>query len=97
MKRQRAKTAKEIIKLKNKVEDFYNWAYDLPSYENGDVRFQQAEAVLNVLDWILGDIDVVELNLIDAGDNFTHRINTWDDFYRMLVREKQMDEDEEDE
>lgn len=97
MKRQRAKTAKEIFKLKNKVEDFYNWAYDLPSYENGDVRFQQAEAVLNVLDWILGDIDVVELNLIDAGDNFTHRINTWDDFYKMLVREKQMDEDEEDE
>lgn len=97
MKRQRAKTAKEIFKLKNKVEDFYNWAYDLPSYENGDVRFQQAEAVLNVLDWILGDIDVVELNLIDAGDNFTDRINTWDDFYKMLVREKQMDEDEEDE
>ena len=88
MKRQRAKTAKEVIKLKNKVEDFYNWAYDLPNYENGDVRFQQAEAVLNVLDWILGDIDVVELNLIDAGDNFTHRINTWDDFYRMLDKEK---------
>ena len=94
-RRQRAKTANEIYKLKCKVEDFYNWAYNLPSYENADARVSQAEAVLAVLDWILED-KPIDINMIDAGDGFTNRINTWEDFYRIVEQEKPID-DEEDE
>lgn len=89
MKRQRAKTAKEIIKLKNKVEDFYNWACELPDWENMNNRASQAEAVIDVLDWILGDKESIELNSIDAGDMYTNRVLTWDEFYRMLEKEEQ--------
>lgn len=93
-RRQRAKTANKIYELKCKVEDFYNWAYELPDWENMNGRVNQAEAVINVLDWILGDKESIELNSIDAGDIYTNRILTWEDFYRMLAREKQMNEDE---
>ena len=93
-RRQRAKTANKIYELKCKVEDFYNWAYELPDWENMNGRVNQAEAVINVLDWILGDKESIELNSIDAGDIYTNRILTWEDFYRMLAREKQINEDE---
>lgn len=95
MKRQRARTIKSIIELKNKVEDFYNWACELPDYENMNGRASQAEAVIDVLDWILGNKDTIELNLIDAGDMYTNRIYTWDEFYKMLEKEEQNKGDEE--
>lgn len=95
MKRQRARTIKSIIELKNKVEDFYNWACELPDYENMNGRASQAEAVIDVLDWILGNKDTIELNLIDAGDMYTNRIYTWDEFYRMLEKENNKQENEE--
>lgn len=89
----------EIIKLKNKVEDFYEWTCELLTYENREGRAAQAHAILSVINWILGDNEEIQAYTIDAGDNFTNRIDTWEDFYRMLTREKQMnkDEDEEDE
>lgn len=95
MKRQRARTIKSIVELKNKVEDFYNWACELPDYENMNGRASQAEAVIDVLDWILGNKDTIELNLIDAGDMYTNRIYTWDEFYKMLEKEEQNKGDEE--
>lgn len=95
MKRQRARTIKSIVELKNKVEDFYNWACELPNYENMDGRASQAEAVIDVLDWILGNKDTIELNLIDAGDLYGNRIWTWDEFYRMLEKENNKQENEE--
>lgn len=87
--RQRAKTANKIYELKCKVEDFYNWACELPDWENMSGRVSQAEAVLDVLDWILGDKESIELNSIDAGDMHTNRVLTWDEFYRMLEKEEQ--------
>jgi len=93
--RQRAKTANKIYELKCKVEDFYNWAYELPDWENMNGRVSQAEAVINVLDWILGDKESIELNSIDAGDIYTNRILTWDEFYRMLEKENNEQENEE--
>lgn len=95
MKRQRARTIKSIIEFKNKVEDFYNWACELPDYENMNGRASQAEAVIDVLDWILGNKDTIELNLIDAGDMYTNRIYTWDEFYKMLEKENNKQENEE--
>lgn len=95
MKRQRARTIKSIVELKDKVEDFYNWACELPNYENMDGRASQAEAVIDVLDWILGNKDTIELNLIDAGDLYDNRVWTWDEFYRMLEKENNKQEDEE--
>lgn len=98
MKRQRARTIKSIVELKNRVEDFYNWACELPNYENMDGRASQAEAVIDVLDWILGNRDTIELNSIDAGDLYGNRVWTWDEFYRMLEKENNKQEDgEEDE
>ena len=93
--RQRAKTANKIYELKCKVEDFYNWACELPDYENMDGRVSQAEAVIDVLDWILGDKESIELNSIDTGDLYGNRIWTWDKFYRMLGKEKNEQENEE--
>lgn len=93
--RQRAKTANKIHELKCKVEDFYNWAYELPDWENMSGRVSQAEAVINVLDWILGDKESIELNSIDAGDIYTNRILTWDEFYKMLEKENNEQENEE--
>lgn len=95
MKRQRARTIKSIIELKNEVEDFYNWACELPDYENMNGRASQAEAIIDVLDWILGNKDTIELNLVDAGDMYTNRIYTWDEFYRMLEKENNKQENEE--
>lgn len=95
MKRQRARTIKSIVELKNRVEDFYNWACELPDYENMNGRASQAEAVIDVLDWILGNKDTIELNSIDAGDMYTNRIYTWDEFYRMLEKENNKQENEE--
>ena len=95
MKRQRARTIKSIVELKNRVEDFYNWACELPNYENMDGRASQAEAVIDVLDWILGNKDTIELNLIDAGDLYGNRVWTWDEFYNMLEKENNKQEDEE--
>ena len=95
MKRQRVRTIKSIVELKDKVEDFYNWACELPNYENMDGRASQAEAVIDVLDWILGNKDTIELNLIDAGDLYGNRIWTWDEFYRMLEKENNKQEDKE--
>lgn len=95
MKRQRARTIKSIVELKNRVEDFYNWACELPNYENMDGRASQAEAVIDVLDWILGNKDTIELNLIDAGDLYGNRVWTWDEFYRMLEKENNKQEDKE--
>ena len=91
MKRQRAKTAKEIFKLKNKVEDFYNWACELPDWENMNNRASQAEAVIDVLDWILGDKESIELNSIDVGDLYGNCVRTWDEFYRMFEKENNVD------
>ena len=95
MKRQRARTIKSIVELKNKVEDFYNWACELPNYENMDGRASQAEAVIDILDWILGNRDTIELNSIDAGDLYGNRVWTWDEFYRMLEKENNKQEDKE--
>lgn len=91
MKRQRAKTIKSIVELKNKVEDFYNWACELPDWENMNNRASQAEAVIDVLDWILGDKESIELNSIDAGDLYGNCVRTWDEFYRMLEKENNVD------
>ena len=93
--RQRAKTANKIHELKCKVEDFYNWACELPNWENMIGRANQAEAVIDVLDWILGDKESIELNSIDAGDIYANRILTWDEFYRMLEKENNEQENEE--
>ena len=95
MKRQRARTIKSIVEVKNKVEDFYNWACELPNYENMDGRASQAEAVIDILDWILGNRDTIELNSIDAGDLYGNRVWTWDEFYRMLEKENNKQEDKE--
>ena len=95
MKRQRARTIKSIVELKNRVEDFYNWACELPNYENMDGRASQAEAVIDVLDWILGNKDTIELNSIDVGDLYGNRVWTWDEFYRMLEKENNKQEDKE--
>lgn len=95
MKRQRARTIKSIVELKNRVEDFYNWACELPNYENMDGRASQAEAVIDVFDWILGNRDTIELNSIDAGDLYGNRVWTWDEFYRMLEKENNKQEDKE--
>lgn len=89
--RQRAKTANKIYKLKCKVEDFYNWACELPDWENMNNRASQAEAVIDVLDWILGDKESIELNSIDAGDLYGNCVRTWDEFYRMLEKENNVD------
>lgn len=92
--RQRAKTANKIYELKCKVEDFYNWACELPDWENMSGRVSQTEAVLDVLDWILGDKESIELNSIDAGDLYNNYVRTWDEFYRMLEKEKNEQENE---
>ncbi len=95
----RIRKKEEIIELKNKVEDFYEWACELPTYENREGRAAQAHAILSVLDWVLGDNENIQAYTVDAGDIFTNCIDTWEDFYKMLTREKQInkDEDEEDE
>ena len=95
MKRQRTRTIKSIVELKDRVEDFYNWACELPNYENMDGRASQAEAVIDVLDWILGNKDTIELNSIDAGDLYGNRVWTWNEFYKMLEKEEQNKGDEE--
>lgn len=93
--RQRAKTANKIHELRCKVEDFYNWACELPDWENMDGRASQAEAVIDVLDWILGDKESIELNSIDTGDLYGNRVWTWDEFYRILKKENNEQENEE--
>lgn len=85
------------MNLKNKVEDFHKWACELPTYENRQGRAVQAHAILSVLDWVLGDDKDIQAYIIDAGDNFTNWIDTWEDFYRMLTREKQTNKDENEE
>lgn len=85
----------EIIELKNKVGDFYEWACELPTYENREGRATQAHAILSVLDWVLGDNKNIQAYTIDAGDSFTNCIDTWDEFYRMLEKENNEQENEE--
>lgn len=89
--RQRVKTANKIHELKCKVEDFYNWACELPDWENMNNRASQAEAVIDVLDWILGDKESIELNSIDVGDLYGNCVRTWDEFYRMFEKENNVD------
>lgn len=95
-KNQKLKSIDAILKLRNKIDDFCNWAYDLPPYENSSERTTQAEAILTVLDWVLGNVNEIELNVIDAGDGHCNCIHTWNDFYKIFNKEKQNVEKEED-